>query len=171
MLIPLKRQYLRGATTGSLILPSGIQIMTLELPWRDNLRGVSCIPVGTYPVTIRWKRRVTQAEVADFSKRYEMDIKGWQPNLVLVLDPVGKRYFWQDSRQNFGWHFWVQNVPGRSGILIHQANYVRQLRGCIAPGMYHRHLDRDGIIDVAESVRAMNTMLAELPDQWRLKIT
>src|SRR5512146_2505714 len=28
----------------------------------------------------------------------------------------------------------VQNVPGRSGIFIHPANWARQLEGCIAPG-------------------------------------
>jgi Family of unknown function (DUF5675) len=30
---------------------------TLELPWRDNLPGVSCIPTGTYPVVIAWSNR------------------------------------------------------------------------------------------------------------------
>lgn len=28
----------------------------------------------------------------------------------------------------------VQNVPGRSGIFIHPANWAYQLEGCIAPG-------------------------------------
>lgn len=28
----------------------------------------------------------------------------------------------------------IQNVPGRSGIFIHPANYASQLEGCIAPG-------------------------------------
>lgn len=30
------------------------------------------------------------------------------------------------------WH--VQNVPGRSGILIHSGNFVRDTLGCLLPG-------------------------------------
>lgn len=32
----------------------------------------------------------------------------------------------------------VANVPGRTHILIHAANYAHQLAGCIAPGTAHR---------------------------------
>lgn len=35
----------------------------------------------------------------------------------------------------FGEVFEVQNVPGRSHILIHSANFQREIRGCIAVGM------------------------------------
>lgn len=43
------------------------------------------------------------------------------------------------------------DVPGRSGIMIHIANYVRELWGCFAPGNKFKDLDRDGYIDVANS--------------------
>ena len=34
----------------------------------------------------------------------------------------------------FGWHLLVENVPDRTWILIHPANYaLTQLKGCIAP--------------------------------------
>lgn len=32
----------------------------------------------------------------------------------------------------------VANVPGRTHILIHPANYAHQLAGCIAPGLSYR---------------------------------
>lgn len=38
-------------TFGNLVLPIGSQLLRLqsgELPWRNNLRGNSCIPIGTY---------------------------------------------------------------------------------------------------------------------------
>lgn len=35
-------------TLGVLILPDGVLCYTLELPWRDNRPGHSCIPVGDY---------------------------------------------------------------------------------------------------------------------------
>lgn len=43
--------------------------------------------------------------------------------------PILKRY-----SKRFGWHLHLQNVPGRSMILIHPANNaIKELRGCIAP--------------------------------------
>lgn len=51
---------------------------------------------------------------------------------------------------------WLQDVPGRSEILIHTANFVRELRGCIAPGYSHKDIDNDGVIDVTESRKCMN---------------
>ena len=47
---------LRGPSTdqgtpGVLLRPDGSRIFySLELPWRENRRRVSCVPAGTYPV-------------------------------------------------------------------------------------------------------------------------
>ena len=59
-------------------------------------------------------------------------------------------------------HLWVQNVPKRSGIKIHVANYTRQLRGCIAPGLSHADIDKDGIMDVTSSTKALADILTVL---------
>lgn len=32
------------------LVARGLSLFTGELPWRENARNVSCIPVGTYPV-------------------------------------------------------------------------------------------------------------------------
>lgn len=40
-------------TYGKLRLPDGTEFFTLELPWRGNATGASCIPPGTYKVAIR----------------------------------------------------------------------------------------------------------------------
>jgi hypothetical protein len=40
-------------TFGKLRLPDGTEFFTLELPWRDNATGASCIPPGTYQVAMR----------------------------------------------------------------------------------------------------------------------
>lgn len=60
---------------------------TLELPWRDNQRGISCIPEGTYECKLAWspsrKRKVywlqnvpgreaVQIHIGNFTK----DIRG-----------------------------------------------------------------------------------------------
>lgn len=89
---------------------------SLELPWKDNKRRESCIPLGTYKV----KKHVSP---------------------------------------KFGKCFWIQDVPNRSEILIHPANYRRQLLGCIAPGMNHADIDKDGELDVTSSRKAMSELL------------
>lgn len=40
-------------TFGTLRLPDGTEYCTLELPWRDNATGASCIPPGKYKVEMR----------------------------------------------------------------------------------------------------------------------
>jgi len=67
-------------------------------------------------------------------------------------------------------HFEVLNVPGRSGIKWHVANYARQLRGCGAPGERLADLNHDGVIDVASSGNALKELLSILPDETELVI-
>lgn len=45
----------------------------------------------------------------------------------------------------------ITGVPGRSGIRIHSANFVSELRGCIALGDAHKDLNSDGLKDVVHS--------------------
>lgn len=121
----LDRTYLEKCTLGTLsIYLDGrdafdnvqsplVRLATLELPWKDNQRNISCIPEGTYMCVPR-------------------------------------------SSVKHGAHFHLVNVPQRSLILIHVANYISQLQGCIAPGMQHSDINKDGIMDVASSGAAMN---------------
>lgn len=42
-------------TLGVFIIPEvDFKCFTIELPWRDNATGISCIPVGTYHLYRRW---------------------------------------------------------------------------------------------------------------------
>lgn len=100
---------------------------TLELPWKDNARRISCIPEGEYEV-----------------------IKHVSPK--------------------FGKCLWVQDVPERSEILVHQSNFVRELLGCIATGKTHTDIDGDGLLDVTSSRQTMKELLEVLPDKFTLKI-
>jgi len=45
----------------------------------------------------------------------------------------------------------VLNVPNRSGIRIHSANFFYQLLGCIALGDAHKDINADGNLDVIHS--------------------
>ncbi|BDD07506.1 DUF5675 family protein [Aureibacter tunicatorum] len=100
---------------------------TLELPWRNNQRNISCIPEGLYK-----------------------GIKHQSPK--------------------FGKCFKILNVANRSHILIHPANYTRQLQGCIAIGQRHIDIDGDGIKDITSSKATLNELLEILPDNININI-
>ncbi len=78
-------------TIGAIYYNDTLICNCFELPWRENMVGVSCIPPGVYQLRKRWS-------------------------------PKFQRPLYE-----------VQDVPGRTHILIHAANYTSQLRGCIAP--------------------------------------
>lgn len=49
----------------------------------------------------------------------------------------------------------ITSVPGRSGVRIHSANYVSQLRGCIALGASHKDINADRLSDVTHSSKTV----------------
>jgi len=103
------------------------RIKTLELPWRDNKKNVSCIPAGIYPIR-----------------------------------PI--------IRPNGDWALLLENVKNRTAILIHVANYAREIKGCIAVGLKHIDMDKDGIIDVSNSGDAMKILKEIITDHTTIEI-
>lgn len=93
----------------------------IELPWKQNQKGISCIPAGIY-------------------------------SAIAV-----KRY------SNNRYALWVQDVPDRTQIMVHSANYARDLMGCLAPGRSFRDIDNDGIIDVTDSRLVMRDIESIIP--------
>lgn len=122
-----EKQTLGGAVMLSAQLDSLLEFKTVELPWKENKRRVSCIPPGTYTA-----------------------IKHNSPK--------------------FGPCLWIQDVPGRSEILIHPANYWHDLLGCIAPGEDHKHIDKDGSLDVNKSRWMMEQILAFVEEKIMIQI-
>lgn len=53
--VTLHREYKKSATLGILFLPSGKILKTIERPWLNNERRVSCFPEGTY--IVKWLPR------------------------------------------------------------------------------------------------------------------
>jgi hypothetical protein len=50
-MITLRRYYMGDdCTLGLLYMPDEKPLYTLELPWRDNMANISCIPEGLYTV-------------------------------------------------------------------------------------------------------------------------
>lgn len=129
-------------TLGSLSA-DGLELVTLERPWiadPDSPAGlagqpfVSCVPDGEY---------VLRPHV---SEKYGTD------RFVYSLENKALGVYYTDA------------IPpgqkyGREAVLIHPANYVRQLEGCIAVGLHHNYTVEP---TVQESDRAMRMLRATL---------
>lgn len=57
MVLVLSRTYLPEGTNGTLACDGQFLCYTIELPWRENEKGVSCIPEGYYLLRKRYSRK------------------------------------------------------------------------------------------------------------------
>lgn len=84
--------------------------------------------------------------------------------------PTGQYKVIKHDSPKFGECFWVQDVPGRSEILIHYGNFYYDILGCILPGRSHVDIDFDGLKDVNFSRDTMDILHKILPDIFILNI-
>lgn len=49
-MIELVRRYFKNGTNGHIRGPQGVICYTIELPWLNNTRRISCIPEGEYEI-------------------------------------------------------------------------------------------------------------------------
>lgn len=71
--------------------------------------------------------------------------------------------------RKYGIH--LMGVVGRGEIMIHVANYARQLRGCIAVGTAFKDLNADGIMDVEDSRKVMQRLEQIFPLDTKMNVT
>ena len=120
-------------TFGELNVHEGDYICkTGELPWRDNQRGESCIPDGTYQ--------------------------------VIFMERSGSGKF-----KNC---YHVQDVPGRSAILIHAGNfcgdtklgYKSDVDGCILVGKGRGQIEGQQVVSNSKrALKELNEVLGQDP--------
>jgi hypothetical protein len=92
----------------------------------------------------------------------------WLNNLPNVSCIPAGTYdaLWTFSPSMLKYIYELQNVPGRSGIRIHVANYYKELEGCIALGATLKDINGDGELDVTSStitINAFNALMAKKP--------
>lgn len=129
----VREQSTDAGTFGWLTTLNGFACHTLELPWRNNERRISCIPPGRY---------------------------------VALLHNSPK----------FGKTVWLQDVPGRSEILIHAGNVAgdrskglkSDVDGCILVGASRGALY--GQPAVLQSRVALNQLLKLVPGVLSVEI-
>lgn len=66
------------------------------------------------------------------------------------------------SLGHLGWTYEVNNIPGRSGIRIHSANFYLDLEGCIALGSGYANLNSDQELDIINSRLTINNFVTLL---------
>jgi hypothetical protein len=143
----LSRSYGEKQTTGCLSIydedTEVLQVKSLELPYLENHKDISCIPPGEYKCD-----RVT-------SKKF---------GICYLLNDV-------PNRSNIIIH--VGNYASERMLLeraiMRNVKKVDTL-GCILVGLRHYDLNNDGALDVADSTRAMNALRAILPSKFSLII-
>jgi hypothetical protein len=84
--------------------------------------------------------------------------------------PAGKYKAVKRASPKYGHHWHIQDVQGRSLILIHSGNRYTHTLGCILVGSGFADIDKDGIIDVTGSVAVMNRLRSILPDEFEVEI-
>jgi len=57
MELVLQRAYFKEGTNGTLFCSGSFLCHTIELPWNENKRNISCIPEGTYEIETRYSKR------------------------------------------------------------------------------------------------------------------
>ena len=116
-LLLIRDEFTDKSTLGKLFLNGEIFCQTLELPYLDNQRSISCIPEGEYKVRLRTAK-----------------------------ESASRDYL----------HLLVQDVEGRSYILVHIGNFPKDTKGCSLVGQ-SRQQDR-----VNNSRLAMDLLMKEI---------
>lgn len=95
----------------------------------------------------------------------------WRDNKQSIsCIPAGRYQVKKRYSHKYGNHLHILDVPGRVWILIHEANFVSQLRGCIAIGEARADIDGDGLQDVTSSIKTKRALLEWLPDETEIVI-
>lgn len=101
-------------------------------------------------------------------KTLELTYRDNEKNISCI--PVGEYKVKKRWSNKYKDHFHILDVPNRTFILIHPANYYTQLRGCIAVGANHADINSDDYKDVVSSKETMDILLAILPDEFEIII-
>lgn len=95
----------------------------------------------------------------------------WLDNQVKIsCIPEGEYKVEKRNSPKYGDHFHIQDVPGRTYILIHHGNYYTDILGCVLVGKIHTDINNDGLRDVTSSKDTMKKLNQILPDEFEIEI-
>jgi hypothetical protein len=125
-------------------------------------------------VTIITLRRISQSSVGTFGMLLNGDTqlaftceRPWLDNAPDVsCIPAGSYNFNRYESPTKGRVWITQDVPGRTNIELHSANFPSQLEGCIAAGDGFIRDASLNILGVADSRNTLGKLYNELPDEF-----
>lgn len=95
----------------------------------------------------------------------------WLDNKVQVsCIPAGSYKVKKRNSAKYGDHFHIEDVPGRTFILIHHGNYYTDILGCVLVGTSHTDINNDGLRDVTASRTTMAKLNQIMPDEFEIEI-
>lgn len=151
-----------------------IRLKTLELPFLDNQQNISCIPNGEY-VMVKHK----SPKFGNCFKVFEMDEEKYKEFEKDEMNSESNfsEIYKNNLMNNFGslkelfmanvfndkflnkYGIMLKEVGGRSEILFHSGNTVKDTQGCILVGLCR---NKDGSIVTGKSRIALEMMLETL---------
>ena len=96
-------------------------------------------------------------------KTLELPDFGNQKNISCI--PKGVYSVEKSYSLKFGMIYRVNNVPNRSGILIHTGNFYTDIKGCIIIGNEFKDINNDGLKDVINSKKTLKALMEFLGDE------
>lgn len=124
------------------------------------LRRVSQTDLGTYGMLIADDRTLCHTCEDPWNENARF-VSCIPPGTYRVAKRVSPKY---------GHHWHVQNVPGRTLILIHNGNYTTDTEGCILVGDGFMRDRESQIIGVTNSKNTMKRLRAVLPNAFMLEV-
>jgi len=94
-------------------------------------------------------------------KTLELPWRGNETNISCI--PRGTYHVSHRESPKYGNHLHIEDVKDRSLILVHVANFVRQLLGCVAVGKTYADIDKDGDLDVTSSRLTLQKLIDVVP--------
>ncbi|MCF8218709.1 MAG: DUF5675 family protein [Bacteroidales bacterium] len=111
--------------------------------------------------------------VAGYYKTLELPDRDNKRNVSCI--PEGTYYASFRGKEQSGSlsydHVILHDVPNRSYILIHIANYYTDLKGCIGLGLMFTDIDKDGYRDISYSTAAFKQLMGNVPKDKGILVT
>lgn len=98
----------------------------------------------------------------------ELSDKNNQRNISCI--PTGEYKISPRKSAKYGDHYLVENVMMRDYILIHEANYYTDLKGCIGIGQNFYDINDDKNTDITSSRKTKRRLLEKAPNGFDLII-